>query len=180
MQWVTREHVHLDRVASPWLIRRWIDREATFLFITVDPTPDWPEDAIPFGLLGVELSAHDADGSTFRKIMRLHGLDDPGLNLLCEIVEEGIAWFLAGFRGAHRDPAAMRHPEAIGLEALSQGMMYAAADDHDNLEASFPIYDALYARCQAELLFRETPELSRKAATDRIAAVKAVLIDGVQ
>lgn len=175
MRWVTRDHVHLDRVASPWLIRRWIDRDAEFLFIATGGPAEWPADAIPFGLPNVELSAHDAAGSTFRKILRRHSLEDSALNLLCEIVEEGIAWFLSGFHGLPRDPATLRHPEAIGLEALSQGMMYVAADDLRNLEASFPIYDALYARCRAELLFQETPDLLRATAKERVAAVKAKL-----
>jgi len=147
---VTRERVHLDRVAAPWLIRRFIDSEAEFLFICVDAAQELPASAVPFGLPGVELSSHDAHGSTFRKIIGKYKLNDPALDLLTAIVEDGIDWFLAGHRGQHRNAGALRHPEAIGIEAISRGMMLAASDDSENIRFSEPIYDALYAWCASQ------------------------------
>lgn len=180
MKWVTRDHLHLDRVAAPWLIRRWIDADAEFVFVPTGSDAPLPPDAIPFGLPGVQLSAHDADGSTCRKIVRRYAIEDAALEMVCDIVEDGIAWFLAGWHGKPRNAADLRYPEAIGLEALSQGMMFISADDMANLESSMLIYDALYARCRAELLFAEAPDLRNAGPVEKVAAVKAWLETGVR
>ena len=70
MKWVTRDFVHLYRVASPWLIQRFVDPEAQFVFVPLGQEDTRPSDAIPFGLPGVELSSHDEHGTTFEKIIR--------------------------------------------------------------------------------------------------------------
>lgn len=82
MRWVTRDRVHLDRVAAPWLIRRFIDPDADFVLLPSDSLGDLPDDATPFGLPGVELSSHDENGSTFRKILDIYGLEDAALRRL--------------------------------------------------------------------------------------------------
>ena len=87
MKWVTRDHVHMDRVAASWLIRRFIDRgEAEFSLFPSGRIP-LPQGEIPFGVPGVELGIHDEAGSTFRKILTKHKLDDPALGMLADIIE---------------------------------------------------------------------------------------------
>ena len=79
MKWVTTEHVHLDRVACPWLIVRFIDPEAEFLFVARDKQDQLPDGAIPVAISGTELGPHDADGTTFDKILKKYNLNDPAL-----------------------------------------------------------------------------------------------------
>src|SRR5271167_745025 len=86
MKWVTRDHVHMDRVASPWLIRRYLDPDAEFVFVPFGKDCVLPDDAIPFGIPGVELGAHDSAGSTFRKILSRHGFQSPSLAMLADII----------------------------------------------------------------------------------------------
>lgn len=159
MKWATRDFVHIDRVAAPWLIRRFIDKEAVFILLpSAEPGPP-PEDAIPFGLPGVELAAHDADGSTFRKIMRKYELSMPALEMLASIVEDAIRYYLDEKLGDGGRVDVLKFPEAVGLVALSEGMMYAKPDDQSNLLGSLAIYDALYAYCQTQILAKEKPGL---------------------
>jgi hypothetical protein len=175
MRWVTRDHLHMDRVASPWLIRRFIDREAEFSFVPFGDEGVPPADAIAFGIPGVELGSHDANGSTFRKLMRKYGLADAALEMLAGIIESGIVHVFSQIDHGHTDVAALKFPEGIGLDALSQGMMYAAAGDADNIERSLIIYDALYAFCRAKLLVASRPDLARLPPPKQWDAVKAEL-----
>jgi hypothetical protein len=182
MKWITRDHVHMDRVASPWLIRRFIDGEAEFLFVplakalgaSLDPSIELPADAIPFALPGAEIGPHDAAGSTFRKLMNKYGLKDPALEMMARIVESGVEHVFH-----HHEPgysvARLSSPEGVGLDALSIGMMYACADDVDNLRRSRVIYDALYDYCNARLLEAERPELARLGVPERWDVIKREL-----
>jgi hypothetical protein len=139
MKWVTRDFVHLDRVASPWLIVRFIDREAEFVFVPWGEEHRRPPDAIPFALPGAELGPHDADGSTFRKLLRRYELADPALEAMAHVVEAGIDYVLHGLQ-----PDLLGQP-AIGLLAISEGTMLAEDDDAVIIARSLPMYDALYA-----------------------------------
>ena len=155
MKWVTREHVHVDRVACPWLIKRFIDPEAEFKFVPWPGTELKPEDGIPFDILGVELGHHD-NKCSFEAIIEKYDLkDDPALLELAKIVH-------AADIAADRDKA----PEAADLEAIASGAMYIVNDDYEALEKEFFIYDALYAYCQLKLLrerYKEQLEkMSRK------------------
>jgi len=140
MRWVTRESVHLDRVASPWLIRRFIDPAAAFVFI--DPAQPRPEDAIPFALPGAEIGMHDADGSTFDKLVARYRIDDPAIADVAGVVRAGIRHLFGEDQGD-------ASPETIGLGvtllALSEGVMVLEPDDRANIAASSVIYDAFYA-----------------------------------
>jgi hypothetical protein len=80
MKWVTRDFVHLDRVASPWLIKRFIDRDAVFVFVPWGKEDRRPADAIPFALPGAEIGPHDHEGTTFAKLLKKYRLDDPALH----------------------------------------------------------------------------------------------------
>jgi hypothetical protein len=137
--WVTRSHIHLDRVASPWLIRRFVDREAAFGFL--DEGTPVPEGAVAFAIPGAALGPHDRQGSTFRKILLAHSLRAPELQRMADVVDLGIAIALGEW-----GPAVSADLEgfASGLAAFSEAMTILRPDDHENLRDSAPYYDALY------------------------------------
>jgi hypothetical protein len=139
MKWITREHVKVDRVACPWLIRRYIDPEAEFLFV---PAPDVAavadrEGATPFDVGGAVLGHRD-EKCSFETIIEEYGLlaRDPALARMAEIVH-----------GADVSADLDRVPESSGLKAIAEGFGLVYADDHAILEAEFPLYDALHAWC---------------------------------
>ena len=154
MKWVTRAHVHVDRVACPWLISRFVDSEAEFLFVApgmVRGVAD-EQDAVPYDVPGVELG-HTNGFCSFVSIMRKYGLKDPGLQVLAEVVN-------AADTGRLDD-----HPLAAGLEAIAQGYSLLHPDDNENIASQFELYDALYAYCRLRAassppLSREPPKLS--------------------
>jgi hypothetical protein len=140
VKWVTRARPKVDRVACPWLIRRFVDPAAEFLYVPPDEVAAVArrEGAIPFDIPGAELGHHGAECS-FDAIIRRYELRDPALARLALIV-----------RGA--DTAA-RHlaPEAAGLETIAEGFRLVYTDDHELLERELPVYDALYAACRREV-----------------------------
>lgn len=134
MKWITRAHVHVDRVACPWLIRRFVDAEAEFSFVARTLVPEEVErtGAIPFDAQGVELGHHGEECS-FVSILRKYELKDPALLMLAEVVN------------AADTDRLDTNPYAPGLEAIAQGYSLKHPDDFENLEAQFEVYDALYA-----------------------------------
>ena len=138
MKWITREKARVDRIACPWLISRFIDREATFLFVAADQVPRVAREtgATPYDVPNVELGHHGAECS-FDAFIAKYQLTDPALLRLARIV-----------RGADTD-ARQLTPESAGLYALATGFQATSKDDHDNMARQFPAYDALYAYCQA-------------------------------
>jgi hypothetical protein len=137
MKWVTRERPRVDRVACPWLLRRFVDPEAEFLFVPADRVHEVAtrEGATPFDVPGAELG-HLGPECSFDAIVRKHGLGrDPALARLALIV-----------RGADTDMVDAP-PESAGLEAVADGFRKVYADDHELLDREFPVYDALYAYC---------------------------------
>ena len=151
MQWITRSYVHLDRVASPWLILRFIDREAQFLFVP------WGEEAraaehpqaIPFALPGAECGPHDEHGSTFHKLLQGYALHDAALMQLDRVISAGVANVLHHYQ----PPAEDREGQiAVGLLAIAEGMLLRHRDDAEIIRHSLGFYDALYAQFRAEQL----------------------------
>ena len=140
MKWVTREKARVDRIACPWLISRFIDREATFLFVPASQVMQVAERerATPYDVPGVELG-HHGDHCSFDAFLDKYKLTDPALQALALIV-----------RGADTD-ARQLTPESAGLYAAATGFQAIAKDDHDNMAKQFPAYDALYAYCQARV-----------------------------
>lgn len=134
MKWITRAHVHVDRVACPWLIRRFIDAGAEFCFVAQSLIEEEVRKtgAIPFDAPGVELGHHGEDCS-FVSIMKKHELKDPALLMLAEVVNAADTGRLDS------------NPYAPGLEAIAQGYSLKHPDDFENIEAQFEVYDALYA-----------------------------------
>jgi hypothetical protein len=140
MLWVTRSHVHVDRVACPWLITRFVDSEAEFLFVPAGSIAKTAEDtgAIPFDAPGVELG-HAEGRCSFESIIRKYGLKEPGLLRLAKIVHAA-------------DVAEDRDTDPIGrgLEAVAAGYSLRFPEDRENLERQFELYDSLYAWCRLE------------------------------
>ena len=138
MKWVTREKARVDRIACPWLISRFIDKEPTFLFVPADQVKlvAEREGAIPYDIPGVELG-HHGERCSFDAFLDKYELTDPALQALAPIV-----------RGADTD-ARQLTPESAGLYALATGFQAIAKDDHENMARQFPAYDALYAYSRA-------------------------------
>ena len=149
MKWVTRDFVHLDRVASPWLIRRFIDREATFVFVPWGREDLCPSDAIPFALPGAEIGPHDNEGTTFEKILVKYRLDEPALHSIGRVVAAGVAYVKHKERPPEDETIAQM---AVGLLTISEGMMLLNEDDAKIIENSLPFYDALYTYFTAHQL----------------------------
>jgi len=141
MQWITRSHVHVDRVACPWLITRFIDSDAEFLFAPASQIEKVAKatGAIPFDAPGVELGHVDGHCS-FESIIAKYGLKEPGLLRLAKIVH-----------AADVDADIDSDPIARGLEAIAVGYSLRFPDDLENLEHQFEVYDALYAWCRLEV-----------------------------
>ncbi len=145
MKFVTRAHAKVDRIACPWLIRRFIDAEAEFLFVAATEVLSTAraEDAIPFDVPDVELG-HHGERCSFDAIIDKYGLRDPALDALADII-----------RGADTGRPNLT-PESAGLLAIATGFHALSSsrfkDDHALLEAQAPMYDALYAYCQKRVL----------------------------
>ena len=149
MKWVTRDFVHLDRVASPWLIKRFVDRDAVFVFVPWGAEERRPADAIPLALPGAELGPHDEAGTTFAKILAKYRLDDPALQSMARVIAAGVDYVLHGYRPAAEDRLGQI---AVGLLAISEGTMLVDEDDAAIIARGLPVYDALYAYFKAHHL----------------------------
>ena len=139
MKWITRERVKVDRVACPWLIRKFIDPQAEFLFVesNADPTS---LDGHTFDMRGAEYS-HEGEKCTFQVMVERHNLSsDPALVEMGRII-----------RDADVPHSRSRRHEGAGLDALIRGFQLTVPDDHEKLVLTRPLYDALYAYCQAKL-----------------------------
>ena len=139
MKWVTREHVKVDRVACPWLIKTFVDPEAQFLFAPPEQVMELAErePAIPFDVSGVELGHHDGKCS-FESIVDKYEIQDPAIKLLSRIVH-----------GADVSTDLYGEPEAPGLKAIAEGFRrLGLKSDHEVLEKQFIVYDALYEYCR--------------------------------
>ena len=141
MKWLTRSHVHIDRVACPWLISRFVDNEAEFLFVPKGEIDRVAKEtgAIPFDAPGAELGHHE-NRCSFESIMLKYGLTDPGLVRLARIVH-----------GADVSADIDTDPIARGLEAIATGFSLRYPNDEENLSYQFEIYDALYAWCRLQV-----------------------------
>ncbi|MEW6736181.1 MAG: chromate resistance protein ChrB domain-containing protein [Acidobacteriota bacterium] len=142
MKWITRERVKVDRVACPWLIKKFIDPEAEFLFVLADQIMEIAEheSAIPFDAPGVELGHKDGKCS-FETILAKYQIVDPAVQLLARIVH-----------GADVAEDLYGELEAPGLKAIAEGFRHLGCkDDHEILEKEFIVYDALYAYCRERL-----------------------------
>lgn len=141
MKWLTRSHVHVDRVACPWLITRFVDNEAEFLFAPRNQVDQIAKEtgAIPYDSPGVELG-HKEGRCSFESILLKYDLKDPALVRMAKIVH-----------AADIAPDIDTDPIARGLEAIASGYSLRYPDDEENLSHQFAVYDALYAWCRLEV-----------------------------
>jgi hypothetical protein len=140
LKWVTREYVHVDRTACPWLISRFIDPKAEFIFVPVEKIQEVVknEKAIPYDAPGVELGHHGGKCS-FDAFIEKYKINNPAVLELAKIV-----------RAADTDKT--EAPEAAGLDAVMTGISMAAKDDHESIEKARPVYDAFCTFCKLRLL----------------------------
>ena len=137
MKWITREKVKVDRVACPWLIKKFVDPQAVFIFVPADQVEGKARElgAIPYDIEGCELGHHGEDVS-FNSILKKYDLTDPALVLLGEIV-----------RAADSHPS-KPHPAGEGLRWVAFGFSALGLTDHEILEREFIVYGALHAECK--------------------------------
>ena len=137
MKWVTWQDVGVDRMGCAWLIRRFVDKEAEFLFVPPGTEP-LPDDAEPFDVPGTRLS-HRGGHSSFHTVVREYRMDDPILQRIAQMVDE-----------ADVTQEVMIEPAAPGLDLICRGLRRMSPDDHAALERGALIYDALYAELAAD------------------------------
>jgi len=141
MKWVTRKNANVDRIACPWLIRKFVDADAEFLFVPADEVRSVAEreGALPYDIPDVELGHVDGRCS-FESIIVKYQIKDPALDLLAKIVHGAD---VAGDRDIV--------PEAAGLYAIANGFALVHGEqDHEKIRLETPMYDALYAWCQGK------------------------------
>ena len=138
MKWVTRERPKIDRIACPWLIQRFIDRDAEFLYVPASDVLRVAQQtgATPYDIPGVEMG-HVGELCSFDAFLAKHHLDEPALHKLATIV-----------RGADTSRLDLT-PQSAGLHAISLGLSRNFADDHEMLRHGMVMYDALYAWCRS-------------------------------
>ena len=141
MKWVTRQYVHVDRTACPWLIKKFVDPKAEFIFVPVEKIEETvkKEKAIPYDAPGVELG-HHGDKCSFDAIVEKHKIKDLAVLGLAKIV-----------RAADTDKMEAA-PEAAGLEAVMTGFGIVSKDDYETIAKASPVYDALYTNCKVKLI----------------------------
>jgi hypothetical protein len=134
MKWITRERPKIDRIACPWLIKNFVDTEAEFIYVPKEEVFEKAKtlNAIPYDIPGAEYT-HEDERCTFDYIIKKHGLADPALLQIAEIV-----------RGADTDRFDLA-PQAAGLWAISAGLSYNYNDDQEQLAFGMKVYDALYS-----------------------------------
>jgi hypothetical protein len=142
MKWITRKNANVDRIACPWLIRKFVDKNPEFLYVPADEVlvAAKREGAIPYDITGVELGHVDGRCS-FESIMVKYNLADPALQKLAKIVH-----------GADVAADINIVPEAAGLNAIAHGFALLHGDnDHEKIRLESPLYEALYAWCQRQV-----------------------------
>jgi len=164
LKWVTRSFPHVDRTASAWLIKRFIDPQAEFVFI------DWPEQELrpeygtPFDIKGVELGHRDGK-CTFEVIVEKYSIEDPYVKKIAELVH-----------AADIEGEIDKVPEARGIKALFSGLRLVTKDDYETLELGFRIWDAIYAYYKLrDLEERHREELASISRSERLRYLKKLL-----
>jgi hypothetical protein len=139
-KWITREKAKVDRIACPWLIKRFVDSNPEFLFVPADKVLEIgkAQNAVPFDIPNVELGHHN-DKCSFGSIIEKYNLKDPAVLELARIVKAADT--------NKKELAA----ESVGLEAIAEGFGQITKDDFDNMSKQFYVYDALYAYCKAKI-----------------------------
>ena len=164
MKWVTREHVHVDRTACPWLIKKFVDREAEFIFVPVEKIDEVvrKEHAIPFDAPNAELG-HHGEKCSFDSIIAKYKIKDPTALEMAKIVRSA-------------DTESKAAPEGAGLSAIMTGMSITARNDREAIKNASPVYDALYSYSKLELLREQfKPEMEKMDRKQRREFLKKKL-----
>ena len=167
MKWVTRHYVHVDRTACPWLIKRFVDPDAEFIFVPAEKIEEIvkKEKAIPYDAPNVELT-HQGERCSFDAIIEKYKISDPAVLELAKIV-----------RAADTDKMETV-PEAAGLEAIMTGIGMVAKDDHEAIEKARPVYEALYTNSRLRLIRDEyKDELEKMDRSKRREFLKRKLME---
>jgi len=167
MKWVTRLYVHVDRTACPWLIKKFVDPKAEFLFVPPEQIPDVAkkENAIPYDAQSIELT-HHGDKCSFDAIIEKYKITDPAVLELAKIV-----------RAADTDKMEMA-PEASGMEAIMTGFGIVSRDDYETIAKASPVYDALYTNCKLKLIREKyKTEIEKLERKDRREFLKKKLVE---
>jgi len=167
MKWVTRQHVHVDRTACPWLIKKFVDPKAEFIFVPVEKIEETAkkEKAIPYDAPGVELG-HRGDRCSFDAIVEKYKIKDPAVLELAKIV-----------RAADTDRMEAV-PEATGLEAVMTGLGIVSKDDYETIAKASPVYDAFYTNCKLKLIREKyKTEIEKLERKDRREFLKKKLME---
>jgi hypothetical protein len=167
MKWVTRLYVHVDRTACPWLIKRFIDPKAEFLFVPAEKIEETvkKEKAIPYDAPGVELG-HHGDKCSFNAIVEKYTIKDQAVLDLAKIVQ-----------AADIDKMEMA-PEAAGLEAVMAGFGIVSKDDYETIAKASLVYDALYTNCKLKLIREKyKAEIEKLERKDRREFLKKKLAE---
>lgn len=167
MRWVTRHYVHVDRTACPWLIKRFVDPDAEFIFVPVEKIEEIvkKEKAIPYDAPNVELT-HQGERCSFDAIIEKYKISNPAVLELAKIV-----------RAADTDKMETV-PEAAGLEAIMTGIGMVSKDDHEAIEKARPVYEALYTNSRLKLIRDEyEDELEKMDRSKRREFLKRKLME---
>jgi len=164
MKWVTRWHVHVDRVACPWLISKFVDKDAEFIFVPWPGPLSTPDMGVPFDFPGSDFELGHHEGKcTFEAIIEKYNIKDPWVLELAKIVH-----------ATDITSDINKAPEAHGVEAIAAGAMYIVGDDYEALEKGFFVYDALYAYVQLKNIREEfKEELAKMDRGKRFDFIKA-------
>jgi hypothetical protein len=147
MKWVITERVHYDRVASCWLIKNFVDKEAQFLFANnKTPLDSLPKGAIPLAFPGAKLGPHDDNGTLFTHILTEYKITDPALWKMEKVVTGGVRFYRQNPRPVLEDRFIQI---GVGLITLADGMQLLYTDDQKRLDASYGSWDAMYALYKA-------------------------------
>ncbi len=166
MKWVTRRYVHVDRTACPWLVKRFIDPAAEFIFAPPDQIEQIvnEEHAIPYDTKDAELG-HHGEKCSFDALIEKYAISDPAVLELARIV-----------RAADTDKLSSV-PEAAGLESIMTGIGTEAKDDYEAIRKASSVYDALYASCKLRILrARYKSELEKMDEQQRREFLKTKLL----
>lgn len=158
MRWVTRRFVHVDRTATAWLIKKFIGKDAEFVFIDYPREPPKPEHGTPFDIKDVELG-HKNGKCTFEVVMEKYKVEDPFVKKVAEVVH-----------AADIEGELHKVPEAAGILALFTGLRLIAKNDLDALEIGFKVWDSLYAYFKAQKIKEKLKDKLKEM--DRIARIE--------
>jgi hypothetical protein len=156
MKWGTSELIHFDRIASAWLILRFVDPDATFIYLKKNEFAD--DDVNLFGVPGVRLAMHDDQSTTFQRILNAHSISGAALNKLSKIIGDAVNHVI---HDASPSGMSKREPLAAGALAFTEGIFLLSATDEECLERCLPLYDALHARLVAQVALEQSAHLSR-------------------